>query len=81
MSYTATSAKLMWQMLPRQINEQLGIGSVTVADRHRFSQSMMIFNKRHEIHDKSLNRHKLCSMTVFKQSMTKKGRHVSPHLL
>jgi hypothetical protein len=54
---------------------------VTVADRHRFNQSMMIFNKRHEIHDKSLDRHKLCSMTVFKQSMTKKGRHVSPHLL
>jgi hypothetical protein len=37
------------QMLPRQMNKQLGIGSVMVAGRHRFSQSMMIFNKRHEI--------------------------------
>jgi hypothetical protein len=37
------------QMLPRQMNKQLGIGSVMVAGRHRFSQSMTIFNKRHEI--------------------------------
>jgi hypothetical protein len=35
--------------LPHQMNEQLGIGSVTVAGHHRFSRSMMIFNKHHEV--------------------------------
>jgi hypothetical protein len=35
--------------LPRQMNEELGIGSVMVADHDRFSQYMTIFNKHHKV--------------------------------